>query len=350
MDIILIPKKIHDCQFGEISLLNNVYISIIIPIYNMQLYLDECLSSLVKQDWKNSVEIICVDDGSTDNSLDICKKYVKKFSYIKVIHKINGGVSSARNLGLKNAQGKYIAWVDPDDYVTDDFWNNIKMYLDKDYDVIFFDHYKLFDFGIKRIQYSTYSQELRQNDFIRELHDDVKIASYLPTKISKRFLWDNVTFPENISYGEDSAALPQMIIHAKKIFYINKPLYFYRQHDFSICHNASLEAIETAYDLVKKRYQFFTSKGFQVSEFGVAYKAYTSFLYMLTCDKNTKKSNLYKILYKDFYCIVKKNKYTLWKNSHFSYKNKFRLALILSNMKIFYLYKFIKSLKFRLKR
>lgn len=298
----------------------------------MQLYLAECLNSLVKQNWKDQVEIICVDDGSTDNSLEICQKYAESFSYIKVIHKENGGVSSARNSGLKNAQGKYIAWVDPDDYVADDFWNSIKMCLDKDYDVVFFDHYKLFDWRTKRIQYSTHSQEIKQEDFIRELHDGVKIASYLPTKISKRFLWDNITFPEDISLGEDSAALPSVIVCVKKIFYIDKPLYFYRKHDSSICHTASLEAIGTAYDLVEKRQHFFTLKGFQVSEFGVTYKAYSSLLYMLACNKDTQNSILYKSLHEKFYYIVKKNKHVLWRDKYFSYKNKVKLTLILNHM------------------
>lgn len=114
-------------------------LSIMVPVYNMQAYLGECLQSLTKHDWADEAEIIIIDDGSMDNSMAICEKYAAKYPYISVYHKENGGVSSARNMALQYASGEYFYWVDPDDYVADDFWQRVKPVLEQDYDFIFFD-------------------------------------------------------------------------------------------------------------------------------------------------------------------------------------------------------------------
>ena len=91
-------------------------ISIIVPVYNAQNSIDKCIRSIIEQTYKN-IELILIDDGSTDDSLVICNKYAKTDKRIKIIHKENGGVSSARNIGLKNANGDYISFVDSDDYL-----------------------------------------------------------------------------------------------------------------------------------------------------------------------------------------------------------------------------------------
>ncbi len=89
-------------------------ISIIVPVYNVEKYLKECIESILSQTYKN-IEIILIDDGSTDNSGKICDEYLKKDSRVKVIHKENGGLSDARNTGIEIASGKYIGFVDSDD-------------------------------------------------------------------------------------------------------------------------------------------------------------------------------------------------------------------------------------------
>ena len=91
-------------------------LSVIIPIYNVELYLNRCMESIVNQTYKN-LEIIMVDDGSPDNCPELCEEWGKRDSRIKVIHKKNGGLSDARNMGLSVATGEYIAFVDSDDFV-----------------------------------------------------------------------------------------------------------------------------------------------------------------------------------------------------------------------------------------
>lgn len=119
-----------------------VLLSVIIPVYNTGLFLRRCLISVVKQIDKD-VEIICIDDGSKDDSGAICDEFAEKYDCVKVYHESNEGVSSARNMALSYADGKYIAWVDSDDYVADDWYQSLKPLLERDIDLIFFEHYRI---------------------------------------------------------------------------------------------------------------------------------------------------------------------------------------------------------------
>ena len=103
---------------------DNDLVSIILPVYNVQSYIEECVKSIINLKYKN-FEAIFIDDGSTDNCYNILMNFSKQDKRIKVLHKNNGGVSSAKNLGLKKAKGKYITFVDPDDYVTPDYIDNL---------------------------------------------------------------------------------------------------------------------------------------------------------------------------------------------------------------------------------
>ena len=106
----------------------NDTVSIIVPIYNKEKYLEKCLDSILGQTYRD-LEIILVDDESTDNSLAICQRYAEKDLRIKIYHKPNGGVSSARNLGLEKSTGKYISFVDPDDFIHSEFIERLEMML-----------------------------------------------------------------------------------------------------------------------------------------------------------------------------------------------------------------------------
>lgn len=101
-----------------------VKVSVIVPVYNSRKYLKECIESIINQDLEE-IELILVNDGSTDNSLDICQKYAMKDSRIKIIDKPNGGVSSARNAGILAASGEYIGFVDSDDWIQSEMYSNM---------------------------------------------------------------------------------------------------------------------------------------------------------------------------------------------------------------------------------
>lgn len=100
--------------------MNNKMVSIVIPVYNLQNYLEECIQSLINQSWKD-IEILLIDDGSTDNSSVLCDDLAKKDKRIRVLHKKNGGVSSARNAGISMAKGEYITFIDGDDWVSEKY-------------------------------------------------------------------------------------------------------------------------------------------------------------------------------------------------------------------------------------
>lgn len=128
---------------------NNIIISIVIPVYNVEKYLDECLGSIIKN-YHTNVEVILVDDGSTDKSGSLCDKYDKKYEFISVIHKKNGGLSSARNVGIEKAKGKYIWFVDSDDYISNDSISNILEEAKKDGDLIIGNYLVFYPNGKKR--------------------------------------------------------------------------------------------------------------------------------------------------------------------------------------------------------
>ena len=113
---IIHPEMYDFIRFSE----EDMRVSVIIPVYNLEKYIGRCLDSLISQDFSD-YEVIVVNDGSTDNTALICDEYAKKYNFIKAVHKKNGGVSSARNLGIDLAEGEYIMFVDGDDYVTSNY-------------------------------------------------------------------------------------------------------------------------------------------------------------------------------------------------------------------------------------
>ena len=127
---------------------DNPLVSIIVPVYNVEEYLEECVNSIISQTYTN-IEIILVDDGSTDNSGELCDKYSLRDNRIEVIHKVNGGISDARNVGAKSAKGKYIYFIDSDDYIVSEAIDElVSVALRDNSDIVFFDA-KCFEEGEK---------------------------------------------------------------------------------------------------------------------------------------------------------------------------------------------------------
>lgn len=175
----------------------------------------------------NEAEIICIDDGSTDNSGEICDQYAEMDKRFKVIHQKNLGVAVARNVGLDIAQGKYIAWIDPDDYIADNWYENINSFIEQDIDVIFFDYAFLIDNTITKFKYDKISGYIKKDKFLKELVLDKKIQSQLWSKVMKKNLFYNIKMPVELKILEDYAIMHYLIERAKTIYYISDCLYFY---------------------------------------------------------------------------------------------------------------------------
>lgn len=171
-------------------------LSIIIPIYNSAQYLARCLESLLVIKCEEC-EILCINDGSTDNSLDVLNNYQKLDKRIKIFSKQNGGVSSARNYGLDQAKGEYIMFVDSDDIIENNYVSELMEYTDK-YDII--------KTGYKNdtipITWFSKEQEITMQDFFYYIKKDNRF-NVVFAQLIKRSILTNIRFKEDISYGED---------------------------------------------------------------------------------------------------------------------------------------------------
>lgn len=216
--------------------INNPLISIIVPVYNMEEYLERCIKSILKQTYRN-LEIILVNDGSTDNSGKICNEYACKDSRIKVIHKENGGSSSARNAAMKIFKGKYISFVDSDDFIHEEYIQYMYDILVKyDCDIVQTE----FEIGNKS-SFSKYTQSPYKVTIITG-HDWAKGLRYHSTlwgKLYKRNIVEGILFPEGKIF-EDDATYYKFAYKSEKICLSNRCLYYYFMTVNSVMRNDNI--------------------------------------------------------------------------------------------------------------
>lgn len=224
---------------------NNPLISVIIPIYNVEKYLHKCIDSIINQSYRN-LEIILVDDGSPDNCGKICDEYVKKDYRIKVIHKENGGLSDARNSGMKISKGDYIAFVDSDDWLDCDLYEKIIKKSDNSDDIIIF--------GLRYIGFDSdieYCSNLENSRF--EINDEnimpllklvkTSMLGYAWNKLYKKEIIKNTKF-DDIRLREDICFNFKILKYAKYIRCVNICGYNYLQQPNSILHKSSIKNLK----------------------------------------------------------------------------------------------------------
>lgn len=228
----------------------NDLITIIVPIYNMEQYLDRCLNSIINQSYKN-LEILLIDDGSTDNSSAICEKYQKKDKRIKYFKKENGGLSSARNYGIKKSIGKYIGFVDSDDVISQDMFltlynNLIKTSADMSIcEVVRFKDNVEFS---NKNNISVYNSE----ETLKIILEDKKICNFAVNKLYKKELMQNIEYPVG-KYQEDVGTTYKFIKNAKKIVYSDSELYGYYSRDNSITKSLSQKFVYDYFEMIENR-------------------------------------------------------------------------------------------------
>jgi len=219
-------------------------VSIIVPVYNTLKYLPECLESLVKQTLTD-IEIIVVNDGSPDDSETLIKDYAKKYSSIKYYKKKNGGLSSARNFGIKRATGEYIGFVDSDDYVDitmyEKLYNKAK---ETESDIICCQMKYLYN---SKTVIHTYNDLNIFGKSVKESPQVLsQVKSYAWNKIYKKDLWEKYNFPNQ--YFEDSAIIYNVLNDANKIDVVNEGLYYYRKE---VETSITKKKDEATYDIFK---------------------------------------------------------------------------------------------------
>lgn len=227
-------------------------ISIIVPVYKVENYLNRCIESIVNQTYKN-IEIILVDDGSPDNCGEICESYAKIDSRIRVIHKKNGGLSDARNTGLKQAKGDYIMFVDADDYVELDGCENfVKKIFGKDIDIAMGDITRIF----KNIEYkmcfnNDYLYQIQTGiDFFKHqlINKSMNMASCRNIYRRSYILEKELFFLTGILH-EDEEWLPRVLLGTDKVITTGINFYKYIIREDSITQKKNKQ--KNAIDLLK---------------------------------------------------------------------------------------------------
>ena len=305
-------------------------ISVIIPIYNVEKYLRKCIDSVINQTYRN-IEIILVNDGSPDNCKNICEEYKEKDNRIIIINKENGGLSDARNAGIDIANGKYIAFIDSDDYVTDDYiefmYNLIK---DNDVNMAMCNVQVVWkNMKIKEIlnEESVETELLTSKQAFYNLLFDKggRVCAY--AKLYKKDLFNEIRFPKGRVY-EDTAIMYKIIDNAKKIAFGNKCCYYYVARKGSISKQAEFNKNEQDYidhtfqmlDYIEKNYPDLKSAC-------IRFNLYARFriLRMLIFSKKRNK-----IMEKEYIKEIKKNQIEVFKHKDTPKIDK--IAIILLNM------------------
>ena len=214
------------------------FVSVIVPIYNVESYLKECIESILAQTWKN-YEVILVDDGSTDLSGKLCDAYVNENDNVRVIHKENGGLSSARNAGIEVSVGNYVAFVDSDDIIHPDYLKVlVEIAESQEADLVACDFIK--GENCQWIQDPAPQIEIRLGEnILRKMNDKDVIVTVAWNKLYQRKFFDKygLRYPEG-KIHEDMFLTPQVLYHANKMVITNQKLYFYRQRENSIMNTA----------------------------------------------------------------------------------------------------------------
>lgn len=231
--------------------MKDLKVSIIIPVYNVEKFLEECILSILNQTYKN-LEIIVVNDGSKDNSVNIIEKFLKKDSRIKVINKKNGGLSSARNAGIEIATGDYLMHVDGDDFLKNDVIEKMITKIEKskeNVDVAIGDIELQYESGISKTKKDS---DMKDGEIYNGLHYLEKYffvgkACYSScNKLWKRSLYidNNIRHPLEISLGEDSNTVVRLMLHAKKILKLDSSVYNYRINEGSMTNLKTKKILE----------------------------------------------------------------------------------------------------------
>ena len=214
-------------------------ISVIVPIYKVEKYLCQCLDSIVNQTYRD-LEILLIDDGSPDKCGEICEEYAKKDSRINVFHTENKGLSAARNLGLREAKGEYIGFVDSDDWIEPNMYEELLRRLEETgTDISICGVWE--EYLNYRIEYNVGEAFYQRTELFRVLAYNL-INDGVWNKLYKKDSWTGIRFPENHLY-EEHATSYKVILKAHSVSCVSNHLYHYRMRDSSIVHTLSMNHI-----------------------------------------------------------------------------------------------------------
>lgn len=243
-------------KIEKVNIIDTIKLSLIVPVYGVEKYIHKFLRSLSKN-LIDGVEVILVDDGSRDNCGTIIDDYQAKYpKFVKVIHKENGGVSTARNAGVAIAKGEYIIFADPDDYLADSYVKDILSAIEEyNYpDMVFFDYMTGYAGKLKLKTVSFPEGNIDKETFWEEFGNN-KIKSQLWSKAIRKTFFNGYSFEKSVSYGEDYLLLTDLILDLNSIVYIKKTLYYYVLRQGSLTGSTSLSKKIKMLDMFVERYK-----------------------------------------------------------------------------------------------
>lgn len=293
---------------------NKITISIIVPVYNVEIYLEKCIESILSQTFKD-FELILVDDGSNDNSAKICDEYSKKDRRIKVVHKKNGGLSSARNIGLDLAKGEYIGFVDSDDFISPNMFSELYNTIRKsnsDLAICNFLRIKGDELDFNTYKELDIIEEFEGLEILNQLYESRGVQFVVAwNKLYKKELFNELRY-EVGKLCEDEYIIHRILYRCKKVVYSNKIMYYYTQRENSITSTISSKRIIDASEALEDRINFFK----EMRCFSLYKKAVNAYIHFLipvrkkAPDLQTK-SVLSTSIRKCIFIILKNNKFSL---------------------------------------
>lgn len=314
-------------------------ISVIVPIYNTEDYLLSCLTSIKKQTIYQELEIILVNDGSKDNSLKLIEKFIQQENNknIKLINKENEGLSATRNKGIKLATGKYVYFLDSDDFIEEDYLEKMYEVIEKDKSQVLFTNYYFYYVdesrkkAIENIQEDIYSN-INGIEFLKKVlmngfyHSGVCVCLY-----NREFLIkENLFFNEKLRYSEEQEFTPRVLLKAKNVKYKNLCKYYYRQHSTSMTKKIDIKKVEyliEVYNSLKKE-----GEGINIKEEKIFFLEFIDYYFvpkiynLLTFIKPTERDKVsYKIL---------KNKFKIKYLKNVEKKEKILMMMMMISVKV----------------
>lgn len=259
--------------------MENQLISIIVPVYNVEEYLKQCLDSILDQTYRNW-ELILVNDGSTDSSGLICQEYAEKDARIRYFEKENGGLSDARNYGIEQAQGEYLTFVDSDDFLDASHLNvlyNALVNNDVDISIANYTNYQTSTATFYLHTFGDYYEKIYTSE---ELIDDLSFLerndlsfSTIWGSLYKKSVFSFLRFPKGV-IGEDVALIYKMYTQVDKIVYVHKDTYIYRENDSGISKSKIYPLVTAQLNHVAERLALLAIMGYDVTKHFDRYRTF----------------------------------------------------------------------------
>lgn len=235
-------------------------ISVVVPVYNVEKYIRKCIDSILEQTYTN-LQIILIDDGSTDNSGKICDEYSEKDKRINVIHKKNSGVSAARNTGIQNAIGDWILFVDSDDWIELDCCKEMLLTaLEEKSDCVICKCNKVHNEEVNKFEYDNKKEIYGSREFLIKVLNVQSGYGFCHSKLIKREIIKEILFDTQLKVGEDALFNIHIAQNMNKIVFIENPLYNYRINAESVVRRYDTEYLNKYRKAMQKAKEYLLEK------------------------------------------------------------------------------------------